>query len=165
MLDLLELGAPQVPGISLVSHPVRRLVCGGDEYALLWNDQLTGAAAATLAERQAIPAVLVAYNNEAGAYVPAYYFFADPAGHGRYRVVGVRGSGRTGLVGSGEVSAGQIGFELTATETPLEHPLTAAGSYNIDTGTVRFDVAVVERRFNERQQRLRIQPRPVARPR
>ena len=164
MIDRIELVAPPVPGIALVPTPLRRLVCGGGEYALMWNSELGGAAAATLADRQGIPAVLVEFNNETGVYSPVYYLFADPSGHGRARLAGLRGSGRVGLVGNANIEADQLRFEINATETPIEHPLTVSGTYDLDSGTIRFQVVSVESRFSQPQQRLRKRPRLVQRP-
>jgi hypothetical protein len=165
MTDRIELVPPRVPGIALHPTPLRRLVCGVDEYALMINEHLAGAAAATVAELQGVPAVLVMFNSETGAFEPAYYLLTDPAGHGRFRLAGLRGSGRVGLSGTGEVADGRLHFEVNATETPLEHPLTVSGSYDLESGALRFEVAIVADRFSERQQRLRKQPRLVARPR
>lgn len=164
MLNAMELVAPSVPGIALGPTPLRRLVCGGDEYALMWNDALGGGAATTLADRQGIPAVLLSYNHETGVYSPAYYFFTDPTSGGRVRIAGLRGSGRVGLAGQGEIDAEALSFELNATETPIEHPLTVAGRYDFSSGAVRFDVSLVESRFSARQQRQRKQPRRARRP-
>jgi HEAT repeats len=161
MINRLELRPPPVPGIALQATPLRRLLCGRDEFSVFITDEFVGAAAATVAERQGVLAVVARYNNEIGADTPAYYLLADPTGRGRFRLVGMRGSGRIGLAGSGEVAGGQLRFEVNATETPLEHPLTIAGSYNLERGVVRFELAVVEARFSERQQRLRKQPSPV----
>jgi hypothetical protein len=165
MLDRMELVAPSVPGISVAPTPVRRLVCGGGDFALMWSDEFTGAGAATIVERQGIPAVLLGFNYETGAYTPAYYFFTDPARGSRFRITGLRGSGRVGLVGRGELDDEELRFEVNATEAPIEHPLTVTGRYQLESGTVRFDDAVVEPRFSARQQRLRKQPRRERRPR
>ena len=164
MIDRIELATPPVPGINLVPTPLRRLVCGGGEYALMWNSEFGGAAAATLADQQGIPAVLVEFNNETGVYSPSYYLFADPTGHGRVRLAGLRGSGHVGLVGSATIDADQLRFEINATETPIEHPLTVSGSYDLDSAAVRFEVANVESRFSQTQQRRRKRPRLVRQP-
>jgi hypothetical protein len=130
----------------------------------MWNSEFAGAAAATLADQQGIPAVLVEFNNETGVYSPGYYLFADPTGHGRVRLAGLRGSGRVGLVGSATIDADQLRFEINATETPIEHPLTVSGSYDLDSAAVRFEVANVESRFSQTQQRRRKRPRLVRQP-
>jgi hypothetical protein len=164
MLDRMELVPPPIPGIAYVPTPIRRLVCGGGDYALVWNAELAGTGAATLADRQGIPAVLVEFNEETGVYAPAYYLVADPTGRGRARLAGLRGSGRVGLVGTAQVDDALLRFELNATDAPIEHPLTVSGSYDLASGAIRFDVAVVADRFSERQRRQRKQPRPVRPP-
>lgn len=164
MTSQMELVPPPVPGVDLMASPARRFECGSNEFALLLNRQIVESGPASLAERQALPAVLTRYNEETGAYDPAYYLLADPIRGGRFRLTGVRGSGRAGLAGSGVVGEKTIEFEINATDVPLDHPLTVRGSYDLASGAVRVDVALVEPRFSDRQQRRRKQPRLVTRP-
>jgi hypothetical protein len=164
MLSRMELVAPPVPGVDLIAEPAKRLDCGTNEFALMLNRQIVNSGLGSLAERQGLPAVIVRYNEETGAYEPAYYLLADPIRGGRFRLAGVRGSGRPGLFGSGVVEEKSVRFEVNATELPLEHPLTIRGTYDLATGAVRIEVALVESRFSDRQANRRHQPRLVTRP-
>ena len=160
----MELLPPPVLGLELVPDPVRRFDCGPNEFALMLNRDIVKSGPRSLAERQGLPAVIVRYNEETGAYDPAYYLLADPIRGGRFRIAGVRGSGKAGLFGTGVVEDTTIRFEVNATELPLDHPLTVTGSYDIATGAVRIEQAVIEPRFSERQMQQRTQPRLVTRP-
>lgn len=164
MLSRMELVAPPVPGVDLIAEPAKRLDCGTNEFALMLNRQIVNSGLGSLAERQGLPAVIVRYNEETGAYDPAYYLLADPIRGGRFRIAGVRGSGKAGLFGTGVVEDTTIRFEVNATELPLDHPLTVTGSYDIATGAVRIEQAVIEPRFSQRQMQQRTQPRLVTRP-
>lgn len=164
MTNRLELLEARVPGIRLSPRPARRLVCGGNELALMMNQELLDSGLATLADHQGLPAVLVRYNEETGGYDPAYYLMTDPVRGGKFRILGVRGSGRVALSGAGDVGATTVTFEVNATENPLEHPLTVLGTWDLDRDSVRFDAVIVEAQYSDRQQRRRKQPKPVERP-
>ena len=164
MSSRLELLEPRVPGVRLSPRPAQRLVCGGNELALMMNEELVDSGLQTLADRQGLPGVLVRYNEETGAHDPAYYLMTDPVGGGRFRILGARGSGRIALHGSGTVTTGTVSFDVNATENPLDHPLTVRGTWSPGSNGVRFDTALVERQFSDRQQRRRKQPRPADRP-
>lgn len=164
MSSRLELLEAQVPGVRLSPRPARRLVCGANELALMINQELLDDGMRTLADRQGLPAVLVRYNEETGAHDPAYYLMTDPIRGGRFRILGVRGSGRTALHGTGTVDDGAVSFDVNATENPLDHPLTVRGTWDLGSAAVRFDTAMVEPKFSDRQQGRRKQPRPVERP-
>jgi hypothetical protein len=161
MTNRLELVSPPVAGIELVVRPVARLECGRRELALMMNREVVDVGAATLAERQAIPAVLLSYNTETGTYDPDYYLMTDPVAGDEFRILGVRSSGRVGLQGTGTVGEDTIGFELNSTEEPLSHPMSLRGSYVPDRGLVRFDSALVDPQFGDSQQARRKQPRPA----
>lgn len=162
MLNHLELLAPQAPGVEVGGVPARRLVCGANEYALMLDRRLDSVGSLTAG--QAVPAVLLLQNIETGAYEPAYYFMTDPTGADSFRVSGVRSSGRVGLHGTATVSGTLVQFEVHATEEPLDHPVTVAGTFDAESGAVRFEVAVTDTEFSDRQQRRRRQPRRVDRP-
>jgi hypothetical protein len=155
----LELAGLPAPGFALGDEPVRRLECGWREFALMPDEAVLADGAASLTEQQAIPAVLTQYDIETGRFEPAYYFFTDPVGEDTFRVMGLRGSGRAALAGSGVVSDTSIEFEVNATEMPIDHPLTVRGTYDVASRAVRFDVALSDPRFSPVQQRLRRQPR------
>ncbi|MCZ4588217.1 HEAT repeat domain-containing protein (plasmid) [Rhodococcus opacus] len=155
---------PAVPGIRLAEEPVRRFECGSSELALVLNQDVIDDGAATLPERQALLAVLLRYNNETGAYDPAYYFLTDPSRSGTFRVSGARSSGRVGVHGTGSVEGTVMRFEVNASESPDEHPLTVTGSFDLATGALDFETARVEPRFSELQQQGRKQPRLIDRP-
>ena len=164
MRSRMELLPPPVLGLDLVPDPVRRFDCGPNEFALMLNREIVNGGMSSLAERQGLPAVIVRYNEETGAYDPSYYLLTDPIRGGRFRIAGVRGSGKAGLFGAGIVEQKTIRFEVNATENPLDHPLTVAGSYDSSTGAVRIDQAVIDPRFSDRQIQRRKQPRLVTRP-
>jgi hypothetical protein len=108
--------------------------------------------------------VIVRYNEETGAYDPSYYLFTDPVRGGRFRIAGIRGSGKPGLFGAGFVDNDSIRFEVNATEFPLDHPMTVSGTYGIATGAIRIEQAIIEPRFSARQVQQRKQPKLVTRP-
>ena len=164
MTNRMALVEPTVRGLSLVLPPARRLVCGLSELALMMNEAIASQGLTTLGERQGVPAVLVMYNEETGAYDPVYYLMTDPIRAGRFSISGVRGSGRVGLHGSGAVEGDSISFEVHATDTPLEHPLTIEGTCDLETAAIRFGVALVETGFSDHQQRRRKQPRAAEPP-
>jgi len=161
MTNRMELIAPAVAGIKLSPLPSVRIECRGRELALMMNQVLVDDGLGTLAERQGLPAVLVMYNNEVGTYEAIYYLMTDPRADGQFRILGVRGTGRIGLQGTGTVSDDSIGFEINATEEPLSHPLSVKGSYNQRNGRISFDLAQIDPQFSDTQQALRRQPQPV----
>ncbi len=164
MLQALELVPANTPGIRAGARPARRLQCGSRELALLVDEDARRDGMRTLAERQAVPAVVAMLNPETGRYDAAYYLLTDPVGRGRLRIAGVRTSGRVALRGTGVIDGSTVRFEVNATELPIDHPLTVSGTYDLDTDQVRFEVALTEPRFAERQQRRRAQPRAVTQP-
>lgn len=147
------------PGVDLVTKTAVRLECGGDEHVLAVTSEATRGAVTALTERQALPAVLLSKNIETGRYEPGYYFATDPAGRGRFHIHGLRASGREALFGTGRIEDGVVHFEVKATESPLEPPVTVTGTYAIKTGVIDFEVAMSEPRLAARQRRLRKPPR------
>ncbi len=165
MRSALELLPAQSPGVDIDPLPARRIECGSSEFGLHLVTPYRREAMASLVERQGLPAVITVRNLETGRFQPAYYLMTDPIRHNRFRIAGVRSSGRVALIGNGEIDDSVVRFELYATELPIDHPLTVTGSYDTAAETVRFDVARSEPRFDERQQRRRRQPRPITAPR
>jgi len=151
--------ATPLPGVALSLRSGLGIRCDGGEYVLLLTDDFA-AGNHRLADRQALPAVLFGRSRETQALAPDYWFMTDPVGEDRFHVFGVRDSGRVGLYGTGTESAGIVRFEVRATKTPLEPPLTVAGSYDVETGALQVTVAMTETRLTPAQRRLRRSPVP-----
>ncbi len=154
-----ELGGVDVPGLDGELDAAWRLECPSESFVFVPNHDVAGETMLTLAESQAMPGVLVSQNVETGTFDPAFYITTDPAGHDRFHVFGVRGSGAVALYGTGAVDDGVVSFDVTSTDRPLVPPVTVRATYTVATGRVRFQTALVEPRFSEGQQRRRRQPR------
>jgi hypothetical protein len=157
--EQLEVRGVNVPGVDLALDTALRVECPGNAYVLVVNRQFVGDGMGSLGERQAMPAVVVKENIETGAFDPAFYVTTDPAGHGRFHVFGVRSSGAVALYGTGAVEKDAVSFDVSATESPLVHPLRVEASFSIDSGRLRFETGLVEPQFAPGQQQLRRQPR------
>lgn len=165
MRQALELLPARVPGLDIDPMPARRIVCGSQEFGLHLVMAYRGAGLSSVVDRQGLPGVVTMRNLETGRFEPAYYLMSDPVRRNRCRILGVRSTGRVALTGTGDIDDDAFRFELHATEEPIEHPLTIAGSYDLSSERVRIDRAAAEPRFSPRQQRRRRQPRVLSRPR
>jgi len=89
----------------------------------------------------------------------------DPIGRGRFRVLGVRSTGRVALAGSGVAKGDVIEFEVAATDEPSAHPLLVRGTIAPASGEMRIESARVDPAFSGAQQARRRSPRAVEPPR
>jgi len=148
-----------VPGAELTVERAWRVECPQAAFIFAANRDLAGEGMGVLDEGQAMPGVLVKENPETGSFDPAFYLMTDPDGHGGFHVFGVRGSGAVALYGDGTVDGDSVTFEVSATEQPIVPPVTVRAGYTMSTDRIRFDVAIVEPRFSDAQQRRRRRPR------
>lgn len=148
-----------VPGADRAMERAWRVECSQAAFVFVADRALDGDGMGALAERQAMPGVLVEENPETGSFDPAFYIMTDPDGHGGFHVFGVRGSGAVALYGRGDVDGDSVTFEVKATERPIVPPVTVNAAYSMSTGRLRFDVATVEPRFSDAQQKRRRRPR------
>lgn len=155
----LDARSVNVAGIDLATDRAWRVECPQSTFVFVADRSHVGEAMASLAQRQAMPGVLVKEHPETGAFEPAFYIMTDPDGHGGFHVFGVRGSGAVALYGKGAVEGDTVSFDVKATEAPIVPPLTVRASYTMTSDRIRFEMAAVESKFADAQQRRRRQPR------
>ena len=125
----------ELPAVRLTAAGATRLVCGSDEFLLLFAEEFQSASAlATLRSKSALPMVLLKKGLSLERYSLSQYFFTQPSGQrGGIVLLGTRPGGALTYVGSVQAAGNTFSFTLKSVESRYAAPLDVAGRYNAGT--------------------------------
>jgi HEAT repeats len=149
---ILPLLRRELPTIPVSPEAILRFSCGADRFLVVFNRDVHRRKTLTpVAARSAVPAVVLKRSPSLERFYVYEYLLTHPSADGTLLLFGVRTTGVVAHFGEVQLEPARAEFKVGTIETRYSPPVTIEGSYEHDTRSLVFSVALVERDFAETQ--------------